>query len=98
MSKNYAYLTKQGRILKITDKEKTAQDYSLEGKYVETDIPFMHGNCPAVEVPDDGQSGLNSVIVYSPTSMKVSYGKYVRPIPVLAALYNSLLPTSPKSV
>ena len=87
----FVYISKDG-ILRVTKNKETMNKYSKNGKFVEASIPYMHGGYPAVKVSDDRQGGLNGVIVYSPTEMKVSApGRNIKPIPELAELYKKCM-------
>ena len=76
--KKFAYIDKGG-IMHVVKEEKTAKEYSANGKFVETEIdaangyPVVHGK---------------AVIVYSEEHMKhTAKGKQIEIIPELAELY-----------
>lgn len=77
----YAYIDKGGT-LHIVEKKKTAEEYSVNGKVVETEIPAERG-FPTLK----GEG----IIVYSPEDMRFnSNGGKISPVKEFADLYMAL--------
>ena len=76
--KRFAYVTEKG-IIHVVKERKTAEQYSANGKVVETEIEAVHGY-PVVNK--------KQVIVYDEDAMKHdAKGKNIEPIAELADLY-----------
>ena len=80
--KRFAYVTDKG-IMHVVNERKTAEQYSANGKVVETVIEAENGY-PVVKG--------KQVIVYGESCMKLdAKGKLIEPIPELADLYKQCI-------
>lgn len=80
--KRFAYVTEKG-IMHVVKEKKTAEQYSANGKVVETEIEAENGY-PVVKG--------KQVIVYGESCMKLdAKGKLIEPIPELADLYKQCI-------
>lgn len=80
--KRFAYVTEKG-IMHVVNERKTAEQYSANGKVVETVIEAENGY-PVVKG--------KQVIVYGESCMKLdAKGKLIEPIPELADLYKQCI-------